>query len=375
MILQWDDSDDEPISVEEPPSSPSDPPMSPDQSPVVMHLSLHAMLGGNGAGTIKVLAAIRGSPIQVLIDGGSSDNFLHPCLAKFLKLEVEPAPPLRLMVGDGSKLHAEGMVRELLVSIQGLQLCLLVILFPVAGADLILGAAWLGSIGPHVHDYIARNIKFTYGGQEYTFQGQIPSSADPAQVHHLKRFRVIDAIAECYTIEWDSIVEPHTEQSQAVSLALQQLLDSFQSVFSVPSGLPPPRLQDHTIPLVEGSAPVQVHPYRYPHSQKEQIEKMVQDMLDEGIIQPSRSPFSSPIILVKKKDDSWRFCTDYRALNAITIKDKFPIPTVDELLDEVHGAVYFSKLDLRSGYHQILVLLLIVIRLLFERIMVTMSGL
>jgi len=63
MILQWDDSDDEPISVEEPPSSPSDPPISPDQSPVVMHLSLHAMLGGNGAGTIKVIAAIRGSPI------------------------------------------------------------------------------------------------------------------------------------------------------------------------------------------------------------------------------------------------------------------------------------------------------------------------
>jgi hypothetical protein len=106
---------------------------------------------------------------------------------------------------------------------------------------------------------------------------------------------------------------------------------------------------------MEGSNPVKVKPYRYPHSQKTQIEQMIHEMLHQGIIQPSTSPFSSPIILVKKKDGTWRFCTDYRALNTITVKDSFPIPTVDELLDELFGAKYFSKLDLRSGYHQILV--------------------
>jgi hypothetical protein len=125
-------------------------------------------------------------------------------------------------------------------------------------------------------------------------------------------------------------------------------------VFSTPQGLPPFRgVHDHSIPLVLGILPPNIHPYHHPFSPKNEIEKMVQELLNAGVIHPSTSPYSSHVVMVLKKEDSWHMCLDLRALNKLTIKDKFPIPVIYDLLDELSGTQFFTKLDLHSSYRQI----------------------
>ena len=133
-------------------------------------------------------------------------------------------------------------------------------------------------------------------------------------------------------------------QEVPISTETEEILQLFEDLFQAPVGLPPKRDQDHAIMLKEGASIPNIRSYRYPYYQKNEIEKIISEMLQNGVIRPSTHTFSSLVILVKKKDGGWRFYVEYRASNKVTIPDKFPIPINNELLDDLGGARVFFQI-------------------------------
>ena len=118
-------------------------------------------------------------------------------------------------------------------------------------------------------------------------------------------------------------------------------------------GLPPEREIDFCIDVVPGTDPISMPPYRMAPAELSELKEQLQDLFDKGFIRPSTSPWGAPVLFVKKKDGSLRLCIDYRQLNKVTIKNKYPLSRIDELFDQLQGAQHFSKIDLRSEYHQL----------------------
>ncbi|XP_021992021.1 uncharacterized protein LOC110888826 [Helianthus annuus] len=316
-------------------------------------LSVAAYFGLSSPRTLRLIGFIENQQVTILVDSGSTHNILQPCIASLLRLPTTPIKPFSVMVGNGEHLQCNGFLPQVPVTLNKHVFHTPCYVLPIEGADLVLGMEWLASLGPVMADFSIPSLTFNKDGQQCILQGDsFNSLVSPSSLSSLMRHT---SVASLHTMVFQH--QPGTPPSITPlthpNPTIQHLLHTYSQLFDTPHGLPPPRPHDHFIPTLPNAKPVNVRPYRYPHYQKQVMTELITEMLREGIIQPSHSPYSSPVLLVQKKDGSWRFCVDYRAFNAITIRDRFPIPTVDELLDELHGATIFSKIDLRAGYHQI----------------------
>jgi len=275
-----------------------------------------------------VYVQIGNEQCVALLDSGSTHNFIRGDVARRVGLHFSPCPGAGVIVANGDRVECRGLAHDVGIRIADEVFSVDCYSLPLDKWDMVLGIKFLRTLGPILWDFDDVCMAFTRGVRRVFWRGIGSTRYDVQSTRRLNTISKVPAL-------------------------LDTLLQSFEDVFATPQGLPPARPCDHQIHLLPNTAPVAVRPYRYPQLQKDELESQCASMLQQGVIRHSTSAFSAPVLLVKKHDNTWRFCVDYRALNQQTMKDKFPIPVVEELLDELEGARFFTKLDLRSGYHQV----------------------
>lgn len=304
-----------------------------ENSQEVAEISFNAILGQSSGATMKLQASLKNREVLILVDSGSTHNFISAALVRELGLAVDTIPTFGVQIGNGEIIRCNQICRNVSVQLPDLKIVQDFYPFSIGGADVVLGIKWLASLNTIQANWNKMFMIFYLDGKKYKLQGLPPNVRAGVSFH-----------------SYSKLEEP---TGNSCPSEIHSLLSAYQDVFAEIIELPPMRNHVHAIPLLPNTTPPNIRPYRYPYFQKTEIENQVQRLLQSGFIRPSSSPFASPVLLVEKKDKSWRFCVDYRQLNRMTIPDKYPIPNIDELLDELHGSAVFSKIDLRSGYHQI----------------------
>ncbi|XP_074298103.1 uncharacterized protein LOC141628919 [Silene latifolia] len=314
-------------------------------------ISLNAMSGHNSFQTMRVTGKVRSQSVHILIDSGSTHNFLDEEVAKKLGCRISGTYPLEVSVANGDKIMTTKVCRKFKWQLHGVEFSADVMVVPLGGCEMVLGIQWLASLGPVSWDFKELRMEFLYREKKVVLRGVKGGNCYWLNGEKMRKNCMNGQIfaLQVQPAENTSTGLNHMTSSEVI----EEVLKEFPDVFEEPTTLPPHRSHDHQIHLIPGTAPINVRPYRYPVIQKDAIEQITKEMLESGVVQHSQSPFSSPVVLVKKKDGTWRLCVDYRELNKHTVKDKFPIPVIDELLDELHGSTVFSKIDLRAGYWQI----------------------
>lgn len=323
------------------------------QEPECCSLSQHAVSGEEAPSTIRLRAQVGDQFMLLLVDSGSTHSFISEAFTQRVSAKTEALPPVSVRVANGQRLHCNKIVRNLAWQVPGHTFHTDLRVLPLDAYDGVLGMDWLSAHSPMNCHWQLKTIAFETEGKTVQLQGVRTTDLPPISeldAYELHRMEVANDIWTAALVTVEPAVKENTEP---IPSNIQKVLSEYQDVFAEPTVLPPRRQYDHGIHLEPGTTPINTKPYRYSPAQKDEIEKQVHEMLQSGVITHSMSPYAAPVLLVKKKDSSWRFCVDFRRLNSATVKNKFPLPVVDELLDELAGAQYFSKIDLRAGYHQI----------------------
>nr|ABA97359.1 retrotransposon protein, putative, Ty3-gypsy subclass [Oryza sativa Japonica Group] len=279
---------------------------------------------------------VNSTPAVILFDSGATHSFISKRFAgahglSLVKLKI----PMRVHTPGGG-MTTTHYCPSMTVEIQGLIFPANLILLESKDLDVILGMDWLTRYRG-VIDCASRTIKLTNAkGEVVTFQSPVPQKPG---------ISLNQAAGE----EQEVAVEKTTKKLEDIPI-VREYPEVFPDDLTT---MPPKRDIEFRIDLVPRTAPIHKRPYRMRANELAEVKNQVDEQLQKGYIRPSTSPWGALVIFVEKKDKTKRMCVDYRALNEVTIKNKYPLPRIDDLFDQLKGATVFSKIDLRSGYHQL----------------------
>ncbi|KAF5772019.1 putative nucleotidyltransferase, Ribonuclease H [Helianthus annuus] len=284
---------------------------------------------------------------RVLFDSGADKSFVDNKFCELLRLLVKAlSVKYEVELADGTMDTVSTVLDGCVISIRNHTFPLSLLPFKLAGFDIVLGMDWLSRNQAQIVCNKKQVVIKTPSGEPLTIQGDTQHGL-PEQVTMLKASRCLKKGCVIYMAQVTIGKEkPKIEDIPVIS--------DYPEVFpeELP-GLPPDRQVEFRIDIIPGAAPIARAPYRLAPTEMKELRTQLDDLLAKGFIRPSSSPWGAPILFVKKKDGSMRLCIDYRELNKVTIKNRYPLPRIDDLFDQLQGVSYFSKIDLRSGYHQL----------------------
>ncbi|KAL0551700.1 hypothetical protein IC582_010789 [Cucumis melo] len=295
-------------------------------------------------GTLPVL----GHYALVLFDSGSSHSFISSAFVSHARLEVEPLHHvLSVSTPSGECLLSKEKVKACQIELAGHVIEVTLIVLDMLDFDVILGMDWLAANHASI-DCSRKEVTFNPPSMaSFKFKGG-GSKSLPQVISAIRASKLLSQGT------WGILASVVDTREADVSLSSEPVVRDYPDVFpeELP-GLPPHREVEFAIELEPGTVPISRAPYRMAPAELKELKVQLQELLDKGFIRPSVSPWGAPVLFVKKKDGSMRLCIDYRELNKVTVKNRYPLPRIDDLFDQLQGATVFSKIDLRSGYHQL----------------------
>ncbi|KAI3716247.1 hypothetical protein L6452_23456 [Arctium lappa] len=292
--------------------------------------------------------SINSVPTRVLFDSGASYSFISELFCQRLTMSMSMLENAVVVeIANGGQVLIRSILKDCMLELKGKKFPINLLPMQIGGFDVVVGMDWLSKNQAEIV-CSKKMIRLPMENGEATIIYGEGRKGDVAIISVIKARKCL--AKGCVSFLAYAI---NTKLDQR-KLEEVRVVREFPDVFPEDLlGLPPDRVVDFRIDLIPGAAPIARAPYRLAPTEMEEMVVQLQDLLEKGFIRPSSSPWGAPVLFIKKKDGAMRMCIDYRELNKVTVKNRYPLPRIDDLFDQLQGAGCFSKIDLWSGYHQV----------------------